>query len=152
MKAVLTSVVFLVFAVSAAAETWTNRSGRVFSARLVSVGDAGAVFRYAEDGATETLPLAKLSPACARRASARFGFAPIPPRLASTYNRAAEDLRRVAASREDGLLTAERAEKRRAAVLGVFAAVCREKGLSSDETARLVARLAKETFPAASPD
>ena len=88
MKAVLFTIC-LVSAAFLGAETWTNRSGRVFSARLIAVGDGGATFVFPEDGATNTISLAKLSKGSAQRACDLFGFAPVPPRLAATFNRAA---------------------------------------------------------------
>jgi multidrug resistance efflux pump len=142
MGAALLAVCLVFASVGVApAETWTNRSGRAFSARLLAVDDTTATFVFAEDGLTNRLALAKLSAACARRACDRFAFAPVPPRLAATWNRAAADLRRIAELREDGLLTAERAARRRATVLKVFSDVAREKGIEPDAIERLIRRM-----------
>ena len=140
MKAVLFTIC-LVSAAFLGAETWTNRSGRVFSARLIAVGDGGATFVFPEDGATNTISLAKLSKGSAQRACDLFGFAPVPPRLAATFNRAVSDFRRIKDMQEDGLLTAEKAAERRAAVVKAFSDICRAKGIASEIIDRLVIRL-----------
>lgn len=140
MKAVLFTIC-LVSAAFLGAETWTNRSGRVFSARLIAVGDGGATFVFPEDGATNTISLAKLSKGSAQRACDLFGFAPVPPRLAATFNRAVSDFRRIKDMQEDGLLTAEKAAERRAAVVKAFSDICRAKGIASEIIDRLVSRL-----------
>ena len=137
---------FIVCLVSAAflgAETWTNRSGRVFSARLIAVDDTGATFVFPEDGATNTISLAKLSKGSAQRACDLFGFAPVPPRLAATFNRAALDLKRIKDLQEDGVLTAEKAAHRRTSVIKAFSDICREKGIASDMIERLARRLSR---------
>jgi hypothetical protein len=123
------------------AETWTNRSGRVFSARLIAVGDGGATFVFPEDGVTNTISLAKLSKGSAQRACDLFGFAPVPPRLAATFNRAALDLKRIKDLQEDAVLTAEKAAQRRASVVKAFSDICREKGMYPEMIDRLVRRL-----------
>jgi hypothetical protein len=138
------SVLFTICLVSAAflgAETWTNRSGRVFSARLIAVSDNGAVFVFPEDGATNVLALSKLSKGSAQSVCDRFDFAPLPPRLAATFNRAVSDFRRIKDMQEDGLLTAEKAAERRAAVIKAFSDICRAKGIASEIIDRLVIRL-----------
>ena len=138
------SVLFTICLVSAAflgAETWTNRSGRVFSARLIAVSDNGAVFVFPEDGATNVLALSKLSKGSAQSVCDRFDFAPLPPRLAATFNRAVSDFRRIKDMQEDGLLTAEKAAERRAAVIKAFSDICRAKGIASEIIDRLVSRL-----------
>jgi hypothetical protein len=140
MKAVLFTIC-LVSAAFLGAETWTNRSGRVFSARLIAVGDGGATFVFPEDGATNTISLAKLSKGSAQRACDLFGFAPVPPRLAATFNRAALDLKRIKDLQEDAVLTAEKAAQRRASVIKVFSDICREKGMYPEIIDRLVIRL-----------
>ena len=134
-------VACLLSAAVAAADMWTNRAGRVFSARLVAVDDAGATFVFPEDGATNTLPLAKLSKDSRRRACDLFDFAPVPPRLAATFNRAVSDFRRIKDMQEDGLLTAEKAAERRAAVIRVFSDICRERGVEPVTIERLLRRL-----------
>ena len=134
-------VACLLSAAVAAADMWTNRAGRVFSARLVAVDDAGATFVFPEDGATNTLPLAKLSKDSRRRACDLFDFAPVPPRLAATFNRAVSDLKRIRDLQEDGVLTAEKAAQRRASVIKVFSDICREKGMYPEIIDRLVIRL-----------
>ena len=131
----------LLSAAVAAADMWTNRAGRVFSARLVAVDDAGATFVFPEDGATNTLPLAKLSKGSRRRACDLFDFAPVPPRLAATFNRAVSDLKRIRDLQEDGVLAAEKAAQRRASVIKVFSDICREKGMYPEIIDRLVIRL-----------
>ena len=131
----------LLSAAVAAADMWTNRAGRVFSARLVAVDDAGATFVFPEDGATNTLPLAKLSKDSRRRACDLFDFAPVPPRLAATFNRAVSDLKRIRDLQEDGVLAAEKAAQRRASVIKVFSDICREKGMYPEIIDRLVIRL-----------
>lgn len=140
MKAVLFTIC-LVSAAFLGAETWTNRSGRVFSARLIAVSDNGAVFVFPEDGATNVLALSKLSKGSAQSVCDRFDFAPLPPRLAATFNRAVSDFRRIKDMQEDGLLTAEKAAERRAAVIKAFSDICREKGTDSETVDRLVSRL-----------
>ena len=139
MKAVLFTIC-LVSAAFLGAETWTNRSGRVFSARLIAVGDGGATFVFPEDGATNTISLAKLSKGSAQRACDLFGFAPVPPRLAATFNRAALDLKRIKDQQEDAVLTAEKAAQRRVSVIKAFSDICREKGIDSEMIDRLVMR------------
>ena len=134
-------VACLLAAAVAAADLWTNRVGRVFSARLVAVDDAGATFVFPEDGATNTLPLAKLSKGSGRRACDLFDFAPVPPRLAATFNRAVSDLKRIRDLQEDGVLTAEKAIRRRDAVIKAFSDICRERGMESVTVERLVRRL-----------
>lgn len=140
MKAVLFTIC-LVSAAFLGAETWTNRSGRVFSARLIAVSDNGAVFVFPEDGATNVLALSKLSKGSAQSVCDRFDFAPLPPRLAATFNRAVSDFRRIKDMQEDGLLTAEKAAERRAAVIKAFSDICRAKGIASEIIDRLVSRL-----------
>ena len=140
MKAVLFTIC-LVSAAFLGAETWTNRSGRVFSARLIAVSDNGAVFVFPEDGATNVLALSKLSKGSAQSVCDRFDFAPLPPRLAATFNRAVSDFRRIKDMQEDGLLTAEKAAERRAAVIKAFSDICREKGMYPEIIDRLVIRL-----------
>lgn len=140
MKAVLFTIC-LVSAAFLGAETWTNRSGRVFSARLIAVSDNGAVFVFPEDGATNVLALSKLSKGSAQSVCDRFDFAPLPPRLAATFNRAVSDFRRIKDMQEDGLLTAEKAAERRAAVIKAFSDICRAKGIASEIINRLVIRL-----------
>ena len=134
-------VACLLSAAVAAADMWTNRAGRVFSARLVAVDDADATFVFPEDGATNTLPLAKLSKGSRRRACDLFDFAPVPPRLAATFNRAVSDLKRIRDLQEDGVLTAEKAIQRRDAVIKVFSDICRERGVEPGTVERLVRRL-----------
>jgi hypothetical protein len=140
MKAVLFTIC-LVSAAFLGAETWTNRSGRVFSARLIAVSDNGAVFVFPEDGATNVLALSKLSKGSAQSVCDRFDFAPLPPRLAATFNRAVSDFRRIKDMQEDGLLTAEKAAERRAAVIRVFSDICRERGVEPVTIERLLRRL-----------
>ena len=140
MKAVLFTIC-LVSAAFLGAETWTNRSGRVFSARLIVVDDTGATFVFPEDGATNTISLAKLSKGSAQRACDLFGFAPVPPRLAATFNRAALDLKRIKDLQEDAVLTAEKVAQRRASVVKAFSDICREKGMYPEIIDRLVIRL-----------
>jgi hypothetical protein len=140
MKAVLFTIC-LVSAAFLGAETWTNRSGRVFSARLIAVSDNGAVFVFPEDGATNVLALSKLSKGSAQRVCDRFDFAPVPPRLAATFNRAVSDLKRIRDLQEDGVLTAEKAIQRRDAVIRVFSDICRERGVEPGTVERLVRRL-----------
>ena len=134
-------VACLLSAAVAAADMWTNRAGRVFSARLVAVDDADATFVFPEDGATNTLPFAKLSKGSRRRACDRFDFAPVPPRLAATFNRAVSDLKRIRDLQEDGVLTAEKAIRRRDAVIRVFSDICRERGVEPVTIERLLRRL-----------
>ena len=140
MKAVL-FILCLVSTAFLGAETWTNRSGRVFSARLIAVSDNGAAFVFPEDGATNVLALSKLSKGSAQRVCDRFDFAPLPPRLAATFNRAVSDLKRIRDLQEDGVLTAEKAAERRAAVIKAFSDICRAKGIASEIIDRLVIRL-----------
>jgi hypothetical protein len=135
--------VCLVSAVVATADTWTNRLGRTFSAKLIGVDDKGATFVFAEDGATNILPLVKLSKDSALRACDLFGFAPVPPRLAATFNRATSDLKRITDLQEDGVLTAEKAAHRRTSVIKAFSDICREKGIASDMIERLARRLSR---------
>lgn len=127
-----------------AAEVWTNRAGMAFSAKLLSVDEAGARFVFADDGATNVLSLAKLSPESARMACEQVDFVPIPPRLAATYNRAVSDLKRISELREDGLLSAEKAEARIDAVCSAFGDVCRKKGENPVAVQRLKDRLKSE--------
>ena len=134
-------VACLLSAAVAAEDMWTNRAGRVFSARLVAVDDAGATFVFPEDGATNTLQLAKLSKDSRRRACDLFDFAPVPPRLAATFNRAVSDLKRIRDLQEDGVLTAEKAIRRRDAVIRVFSDICRERGVEPVTIERLLRRL-----------
>ena len=140
MKAVLFTIC-LVSAAFLGAETWTNRSGRVFSARLIAVSDNGAVFVFPEDGVTNVLALSKLSKGSAQSVCDRFDFAPLPPRLAATFNRAVSDFRRIKDMQEDGLLTAEKAAERRAAVIRVFSNICRERRVEPVTIERLLRRL-----------
>jgi hypothetical protein len=140
MKAVLFTIC-LVSAAFLGAETWTNRSGRVFSARLIAVGDGGATFVFPEDGVTNVLALSKLSNDSAQRACHLFDFVPVPPRLAATFNRAASDLKRIKDQQEDAVLTAEKAAQRRVSVIKAFSDICREKGIDSEMIDRLVMRL-----------
>ena len=134
-------VLSILASAASAADVWTNRYGRVFSANLLSVSDAGAVFVFAEDGATNSLPFSKLSRESAKRACDRFEFAPIPPRLAATYERASSDLKRIADLKEDGVLSSEKATSRVEAVLSAFKEVCREKGFDRETAVRLSNRL-----------
>ena len=124
-----------------AADVWTNRAGRVFSARLISVDDISARFVFPEDGATNALQLSKLHPDSAKEACRRFGFVPLPPRFAAMFNKAREDLARIENLVEDGLLTSAQARERKNAVLKAFAGFCREKGCSAETVAGLAERL-----------
>jgi hypothetical protein len=133
-------IVCLVSVTGIGAETWTNRSGRVFSARLIAVGDGGATFVFPEDGVTNVLALSKLSKDSAQRACHLFDFVPVPPRLAATFNRAASDLKRIKDQQEDAVLTAEKAAQRRVSVIKAFSDICREKGIDSEMIDRLVMR------------
>ena len=117
---------------------WTNAVGAVFTATLLSVGDGGATFRFAEDGAVETLPLAKLSPASAKRACDEAGYVPVPPALAAVFAQARRDLARIDGLVADGRLSAEEGARRRAGVRAALAAAARERGLEEGEVARIV--------------
>ena len=133
----------LAFSCSAAiaADVWTNRAGRVFSARLISVDDVSAKFVFPEDGATNALQLSKLHPDSAKEACRRLGFVPLPPRFAAMFNKACEDFARIEDLVEDGLLTPTQARERKNAVLKAFAGFCREKGCPAETAAGLAERL-----------
>ena len=108
---------------------WTNAVGAVFTATLLSVGDGGATFRFAEDGAVETLPLAKLSPASAKMACDKAGYVPVPPALAAAFAQARRDLARIDGMLADGRISSEEAARRRAAIRDALYAAAREKSI-----------------------
>ena len=134
-------VVCLMSAVAATADMWTNRLGRAFSAKLIAVDDKGATFVFTEDGATNVLSFSKLSKDSERKVCDIFDFAPVPPRVAATFNRAVSDMKRIRDLREDGLLTAEKAQERQAFVMKVFSEICQEKGIASNVIIRLQKRI-----------
>jgi len=132
--------------------------GVAFTATLLSVGDQGAAFEFrdiptvkpgfAQDPAgvgaqlsTNVLPLAKLSPASARRACEIAGYVPVPPSLAATFAQARRDLRRLSALEADGRIDAATAARRRSGVRTTFTCVCREKGVSESDIPALISRL-----------
>lgn len=121
---------------------WTNASGRVFAARLVALDDRAATFVFAEDGATNTLALADLAPACRERAREAFDLPEIPPALAATWRLTLRTLRQTDALAADGRLKPELAAARRANVMAAFRKACRERGLTANRIAALIRRLA----------
>lgn len=143
MQLIKTFIIVFCFCSTAAAasDIWTNYVGRVFSARLIGVNERGATFIFHEDGATNTIRLAKLSEASAERACDMFDFVPVPPRLVATYNRAKADLRRISDLQDDGVLSAEKAKERRLSVKKTFLDVCLEKGFKREIVERLVKQL-----------
>ena len=111
---------------------WTNAVGAVFSATLLSASDTGATFEFPEDGATNTISLAALSPASARRACELAGYVQIPPAIATTHGMAKRDLARLNALLADGRIDTEAAQARRRRILAAFERVCREKGIETE--------------------
>ena len=120
---------------------WTNAVGVAFTATLLSVGNDGAKFVFPEDGATNTLSLAKLSTASARRACEVGGFVPVPPALASTVAQTRRELCRLAALEADGRIGAEAAQIRHARICAAFLRSCREKGMAEDDARALLKSL-----------
>ena len=120
---------------------WTNVVGVAFTATLLSVGNDGAKFVFPEDGATNTLPLAKLSAASARRACEIGGFVPVPPALAATFAQARRDLRRLADLEADGRIDVSQANARRTRIRAAFSSSCREKGVAESDVRALLQRL-----------
>ena len=133
----------LAAALPAAGGVWTNALGRAFSARLVAVDDREATFVFDEDGATNRVALAKLDEATRLRACREAGYMPVPPRLASTFKRATQDMRQTRAMEADGRLDAEKASARRAAIRAAFASRCRAVGLADEDAALILKRIEK---------
>ena len=124
---------------------WTNAVGVAFTATLLSVGNDGAKFVFPEDGATNTLPLVKLSAASARRACEVCGFVPVPPALVSTFAQARRDLQRLADLEADGRIAVQQGNARRARIRAAFLSICREKGVTAADARALLQKL--ETNP-----
>ena len=120
---------------------WTNAVGVAFAATLLSVGEGGATFVFPEDGATNVLAWAQLSPDSARRACEETGFVRVPPALVPTLGQTKSELARLDALVADGRLDAERAARRRRRVFELFVQMCREKGLTREDAARLFSEL-----------
>ena len=140
MRQIICALVFSCSAVLVA-DVWTNRAGKVFSARLLSVDDAHARFVFPEDGATNALQLSKLHPDSVKEVCRRLGFVALPPRFAAMFNRACEDFARIENLVEDGLLTPDQARNRKNAVLKAFVGFCCEKGCSAEIAAGLSSRI-----------
>ena len=120
---------------------WTNAVGVAFTATLLSVGSDGAKFVFPEDGATNTLPLAKLSAASARRACEIGGFVPVPPALVATFEQARRDWQRLADMEADGRIAVQQGNVRRARIRAAFLRSCREKGVSAVDARALLQKL-----------
>lgn len=119
----------------------TNYVGLIVTATVLSASDAGVTLVYGEDGVTNTLAWAKLSPSSQDSVCAETGFAPIPPELDAVYRRVSADLRRADDLVADGRLTKEAASARRNRILSAFAEACREKGVPSARQKLLLSRL-----------
>ena len=131
---------------TSSAEVWTNRLGRAFCAKVLRVSDAGVTFLFEEDKGTNTLEFSKLHSSSFRRICKEYNFAPIPPRMVATYNRAAADLKRLSEQYEDGLLKKDDALKRRSVCIRVFGEICSEKGVDAEIVLLLKNRL-NNLFP-----
>lgn len=119
----------------------TNALGVAFTATLLSVGDAGAVFVFPEDGATNTLAFSQLSEESARRVCEAAGFVRIPPSVASAFSFAQNSLRRIDALVADGRMDAGAARRRKSRIIRAFECTCREKGVSDAELGDLRLKL-----------
>jgi len=107
----------------------TNILGVAFTATLLSATDAGVTFVFPEDGATNRLAWAKLSPASREAVCEWLRFAPVPPAVAAAYRQTDRELRKIAAFVADGRMDAAAAARRRRTVRAVFVRICREKGI-----------------------
>jgi len=123
---------------------FTNAVGVAFTATLLSVGDAGATFVFPEDGATNTIAFANLSPATVRSVCERAGFVPVPPSVRPAYDLARRSLATADAQLADGRIDAPSAAARRRRVREAFLRVCREKGVPDDDARRIFARALKD--------
>jgi len=123
---------------------WTNAMGVAFTATLLSVCDTGATFEFPDvPVSTNTLSLAKLSPASAQCACRMVGYVPIPPSMAATFAQARRDLMRIEALEADGRMDAATANRRRRGVRAAFTRVCREKGIPDADVPALISRMEK---------
>lgn len=123
---------------------WTNAIGVAFTATLLSVGDQGATFEFLDAPVTtNTITLAKLSPASARCACRMAGYVPVPPSMAATFAQARRDLMRIEALESDGRMDADTANRRRLGVRAAFTRVCRENGIAEADIPALLSRLFK---------
>jgi len=119
----------------------TNVLGIAFTATVLAASDAGVTFVFPEDGATNRLAWAKLSPASQAAVCAETRFTPIPPLLAGTYLMAETELKRIRALSSDGRMSPEEAADRRQTVMSLFAEACRSHGVSKPVQDRLFIRL-----------
>lgn len=119
----------------------TNALGVAFTATLLSVGDAGAVFVFPEDGATNTLAFSQLSEESARQVCEAVGYVRIPPSVASAFSFAQNNLRRINALAADGRIDADAAYLRKSRVIRIFDRTCQEKGIPDAERAALCMKL-----------
>ena len=124
---------------------WTNAVGVAFTATLLAAGDGGATFVFPEDGATNVLPLAKLSDASARRVCRLTGYQPVPPAVAALYRQAKISCDRLDGLLADGRIAPEDAATRRARVFEAFNVRCRERGLSDEDIQGLRRRLSERS-------
>lgn len=119
----------------------TNALGVAFTATLLAASDAGVTFVFPEDGATNALAWAKLSPASRDAVIAATQFAPVPPELAATFRQAKGDLARLADLVADGRLQPDEAARRRAGLVRAFRKACGKIGLADAQTELLLKRL-----------
>ncbi len=116
---------------------FTNAVGAVFTAALLSAGEGGVTVVFPEDGATNTLPYASLSPASARAACDAVGYVRVPPLAVPAYGMLKRDLERIDALLADGRISIELARTRRLRAYAAFERACRAKGVLEADIDRL---------------
>lgn len=94
----------LAFAVTAAADTWTNVAGHVLTARLLAVEDGQALLQVT-NGHIRRVPLTSLKPADQKRAEAQTGTEPLPAGLKTPFEQAQEEINRAAQFLQGGRIT-----------------------------------------------
>lgn len=121
----------------------TNMVGVAFTATLLAASDSGATFVFPEDGATNTLAWAQLSPVSRAAVCAAGDFEPVPPELVAAFNLAQRELRRLSALEADQRISVSEAGLRRSRLRDAFARKCAKAGLGENRIARLLNRLSR---------
>ena len=123
----------------------TNAVGVAFLATLLSVDADGVTCVFPEDGATNTLAFAQLSPESVRAVCREKGYVRVPPTVSASVEMARRELARTAQLAADGRLDGTAAAQRRTRILTALLRRCDEKGVARDDARAIAARLAAET-------